>query len=47
MEMNVCRIINAYIQSGRIANPTERNIRKALPDMEDLRKLLSEKKKEV
>ncbi len=25
MEMNVCRIINAYIQSGRIANPTERN----------------------
>ena len=24
MEMNVCRIINAYIQSGRIANPTER-----------------------
>ncbi len=25
MEKSCCRIANAYIQSGRIANPTERN----------------------
>lgn len=32
MEMNVCRIINAHIQSGRIANPTERKMQDSAND---------------
>ena len=35
MEMNVCRIINAYIQSGRIANPTERKLENAIKQDEE------------